>query len=365
MRLDTDCIVIGAGVIGLAVARELSRAGREVIVLEAESAVGTGTSSRNSEVVHAGIYYPADSLKARYCVRGRDMLYRYCESRSIRHRRLGKLIVAQDDNEARTLDDLAAQALRNGVGDLERLDRAQIGALEPALRAEAALLSPSTGIVDSHGLMLSLQGEAEDHGAVFAFRSPVVSGFVGDAEVTVEVGGQEPATVSARSVVNAAGLAAAGVASRFDGLAGPVPAMRYAKGNYFSLAASAPFSHLVYPIPEPGGLGVHLTLDMEGRARFGPDVEWVDDVDFTVDPHRALPFYEAIRRYWPGLPDGSLHADYCGIRPKIASQEVADFVIDTASGNIVNLYGIESPGLTSCLAIAEDVAELIGQRLRI
>lgn len=359
MKLDTDCIVIGAGIIGLAIARELSRAGREVIVLEAESAIGTGTSSRNSEVVHAGIYYPTDSLKARYCVRGRDMLYRYCESRGIAHRRLGKLIVAQDENEARTLDELAAQALRNGVGDLERLDRAQIGVLEPALRADTALLSPSTGIVDSHGLMLALQGEAEDHGAVVALRSPVVSGTVANAGVIVEVGGQEPATISARCVVNAAGLAAASVASRLDGLAGLPPAMKYAKGNYFGVAAKAPFSHLIYPVPEPGGLGVHLTLDMEGRARFGPDVEWVDNVDFTVDPRRAAPFFEAIRRYWPDLPDGSLHADYCGIRPKIAGQVVADFVVDAASGNIVNLYGIESPGLTSCLAIAEHVAEML------
>ena len=354
--MDIDCIVIGAGIIGLAAARALARAGREVIVIEAENAIGTGTSSRNSEVIHAGLYYAPESLKARYCARGRAMLYGYCEDRGIAHRRLGKLVVAHDESEVPALEAIAGRARRNGVDDLRFLDRRGIAAMEPALQAHAALHSPSTGIVDTHALMLSLRGEAEDHGAAFAFRTPVLAGTVEHDRVTVRTGGPEPATLSARHVVNAAGLAAAQVAARFEGLAVPPPEMRFAKGNYFGVGSRVPFSHLIYPVPEPGGLGVHLTLDMAGRARFGPDVEWIDKIDFTVDPKRADPFYRAIRRYWPGLPDGSLHADYCGIRPKVATQTVDDFVIEAGSGNMVNLYGIESPGLTSCLAIAEDIA---------
>lgn len=362
MSYETECIVIGAGVVGLAVARALALAGREVVVLEAEGAIGTGTSSRNSEVIHAGIYYPSGSLKARYCVPGREMLYRYCETRGIRHRRLGKLIVAQDVDEAAVLEKLAEQAQRKGVTDLRRLDRAGVAKREPALRAHSALLSPSTGIIDSHGLMLSLQGDAEDHGAVFVFRSPVVAGKVSDDGATVEVGGAEPATITARCVVNAAGLAATAISASFEGLASPPPGIRYAKGNYFSLAARVPFSHLIYPVPEPGGLGVHLTLDLEGRARFGPDVEWIDAPDYAVDSARAEPFYRAIRRYWPGLPDNSLQPDYCGIRPKIVGQDTADFVIDADDAGVINLYGIESPGLTACLAIAEDVAGMVAAR---
>ncbi|MEX0957628.1 MAG: NAD(P)/FAD-dependent oxidoreductase [Rhizobiaceae bacterium] len=361
MALETECLVIGAGVIGLAVALALAQSGREVIVLEAETAIGTGISSRNSEVIHAGIYYPSDSLKARYCVRGRDLLYLYCENRGIRHRRLGKLIVAQDENEARTLGDLAAQAQENGVNDIEQLDRRQAVSLEPALNAHSALWSPSTGIVDSHDLMLSLQGEAEDRGAVVVFGAPVIGGTVGGDAVRILVGGREPVTLSARFVVNAAGLEATRLACRFEGLATPPPPMKFAKGNYFSLSAKAPFSRLIYPVPEPGGLGVHLTLDLAGRARFGPDVEWIEEFDFAVDPQRAEPFYRAIRRYWPDLPEASLYPDYAGIRPKASG--AADFVIDAASGNLVSLYGIESPGLTSCLAIAEDLAAIAAQRL--
>lgn len=361
MDIDIDCIVIGAGVVGLAVARALSGAGRDVIVLEAERAIGTGTSSRNSEVVHAGLYYPPETLKARYCAPGREMLYRYCDSRRVAYRRLGKLVVAHDESEMPALEAIAARAKLNGVGDLVFLDRAQVASMEPALHAYAALYSPSTGIVDTHALMLALQGEAEDHGAVLAFRAPVLSGRVEDDRVTVETGGREPARLVARCVVNAAGLMAARIASRFEGLAVPPPGIRFAKGNYFGVAGRVPFLRLVYPVPEPGGLGVHLTLDMAGRARFGPDVEWIDEIDFTVDPDRAEPFYRAIRRYWPGLPDGSLHADYCGIRPKIASQATADFLMEAGNGRFIGLYGIESPGLTCCLAIAENVAELAGR----
>lgn len=360
MTFDVECIVVGAGVVGLAVARALARSGREVVVLEAENAIGTGISSRNSEVIHAGLYYPPDSLKARYCVRGRQMLYEYCASHGVPFRRTGKLVVACDASEATTLESIEARARRNGVEGLAWLDRRTALSMEPALDVHCALHSPETGIVDTHSLMLSLLGEAQDHGAMVAFLSPVIAGSVGPDGVSVEVGGKEPGVLTARCLVNAAGLAAASVAGGFEGLTRPPPAMRFAKGNYFGLNGRAPFSRLVYPVPEPGGLGVHLTLDMGGRARFGPDVEWIDAIDFAVDPGRAEPFYAAIRRYWPGLPDNSLHADYSGIRPKIDGQAQPDFVIDTANGPMVNLYGIESPGLTSCLAIADDVAGSIG-----
>lgn len=356
MDTDIDCIVIGAGVVGLAVGRALALSGLEVVVIEAADAIGTGISSRNSEVVHAGLYYPPESLKARLCVRGRAMLYSYSEDRGIAYRRLGKLVVAHDEGELPALDAIASRARKNGVDDLDLLDRSRIAAMEPALRAYAALHSPSTGIIDTHALMLSLQGDIEDNGGVIAFSTPVLSGAVDGGRVVVETGGSDPARLLARCVVNAAGLEAARVAERFDGLVTRPPDMRFAKGNYFAIAGRVPFSRLIYPVPEPGGLGVHLTLDMAGRARFGPDVEWIDTIDFGVDPGRAEPFYRAIRRYWPALPDGSLHADYCGIRPKIADQAVADFVIEAASVNLVNLYGIESPGLTSCLAIADEVA---------
>ena len=358
MTVDIECVVVGAGVVGLAVARALARAGREVVVVEAEDAIGTATSSRNSEVIHAGLYYPADSLKARFCVAGRQMLYAYCESHGVAHNRIGKLVVAHDEGEMPTLERIAGHARRNGVDDLRLLDRSAVAAMEPALDAHAALHSPSSGIVDVHALMLSLQGEAEDHGAVFALRSPVVSGTRADGEVVLEIGGDEPSRLSAKCVVNAAGLGAAALAARIDGLATPPPAMAFAKGNYFSLSGKVPFSRLIYPLPEPGGLGIHLTLDMGGRGRFGPDVEWIDAIEYSVDPARAVPFYAAIRRYWPDLPDGSLHADYSGIRPKIAGEAAGDFLLDATSGNLINLYGIESPGLTSSLAIAEEVLRL-------
>ena len=304
------------------------------------------------------IYYPAGSAKARLCVEGKERLYSYCAERGLPHRRLGKLIVAVCDEERPGLETLAARGEANGLDALEFLTRAEIGRLEPALSVAHALFSPSTGIIDSHAYMLSLQGDAEGAGAVFAFRSPVTAGAAGGRGVTLELGGAAPCLVEAEIAVNAAGLFAHRVAASIDGLQPEaIPAIRYAKGNYFGLAARAPFSHLVYPVPEPGGLGVHLTLDLSGRARFGPDVEWIDAVDYALDPARADPFYAAIRRYWPGLPDGALHPAYAGIRVKMPAAE-PDFEISRPVPSLINLFGIESPGLTASLAIAAEVAEL-------
>jgi L-2-hydroxyglutarate oxidase LhgO len=352
---EVDCVVIGAGVIGLAVARALAMAGREVILLEAAGAIGTETSSRNSEVVHAGLYYPADSLKAKFCAPGRALLYEYCRARGIPHRRIGKLVVASSEAEVGTLDGITAHARANGVDDLEFLDGPQARALEPALNISGALLSPSTGIIDSHAYMLALRGEAEDHGALFAFHAPVTGGALEKDGVVLRVGGAEPASLRARFAVNATGLAARKVALSIGGVAG-VPELKFAKGNYFGLAGKAPFSRLIYPVPEPGGLGVHLTLDLAGRARFGPDVEWIDRPDYSVNAERALPFYAAIRRYWPALPDGALYPDYAGVRVKVAGIEPNDFVIEASNAPLVNLFGFESPGLTASLAIAREVA---------
>lgn len=359
MTMETiDCLVVGAGVVGLAIARELALRGREVVVIEAAGGIGTGTSSRNSEVIHAGIYYPQGSLKAQLCVRGRDLLYDFCASRHIPHQRLGKLIVATSTAQLAALDRIAGHASANGVGDLRLIDAAGMAGLEPELTGVGALLSPSTGIVDSHALMLALQGEAENEGAVFAFRTPFVEGRIEGRGAVVRIG-EDGESYRTRLVVNAAGLEAHLVAARIDGVApGSIPAMRFAKGNYFGCAAKVPFGRLIYPVPVEGGLGVHLTLDTAGNARFGPDVEWIDAIDYTVAAERAMPFYEAIRSYWPGLPDGSLFPDYCGIRPKAGGAN-PDFVIDDAHRPaLVNLYGIESPGLTSCLAIASLVAAM-------
>lgn len=313
-----ECVVVGAGVIGLAVARALALAGREVIVAEAEGLIGSVTSSRNSEVIHAGIYYPAGSLKARLCVAGRDMFYTYCADHGVPYRRCGKLIVASTPEQAGKLAAIRARAEANGVRDLVDLDRHQTLELEPALDVSAALMSPSTGIVDSHAFILSLQGDAEAAGAAFAFRTPVVSGRIEPDGVVLEFGGDEPSALRARHVVNAAGLSAHAVSAAIEGVpVATIPTVTYAKGNYFGFDGRCPFSRLIYPLPEPGGLGVHLTLDMAGRARFGPDVEWVDRLDYAVDPARAEPFYAAIRSYWPGLPEGALYPDYAGIRVKI------------------------------------------------
>lgn len=363
-----DCIVVGAGVVGLAVARQLALSGREVVILEAADAIGTGTSSRNSEVIHAGIYYPTGSLKARLCVAGRDALYAYCRERGIEHRRLGKLIVATDEEQRGKLAAIRAQAAANGVDDLYEITGGEARALEPELRCVAALVSPSTGIIDSHGLMLALQGEAEDHGAVLAVLSPVTGGRVTDDGIVVEVGGADPTRLACRTLVNAAGLSAQAVAAAIDGVPpASIPPQRLAKGNYYALAQGrSPFARLVYPVPEDGGLGVHLTLDLAGQARFGPDVEWVDRIDHSVDPRRADAFYASIRRYWPGLSDGALVPAYCGIRPKLSGpgEPAADFVIQGPETHgvpgLVQLYGIESPGLTACLAIADRVAALLG-----
>jgi L-2-hydroxyglutarate oxidase LhgO len=362
-----DCVVIGAGVIGLAVARRLGQAGREVIVLEAAEGIGTVTSSRNSEVIHAGIYYPAGSLMARMCVSGRHALYAYCREHGIPHRNCGKLIVATTPKETAKLASIRAHAEANGVDDLKTLSGDDARAMEPALSSDGALLSPSTGIIDSHAFMLALRGEAEDAGAALAFHTPLLHARATDGRIELDAGGDAPMSLQCRLLVNAAGLSASAVARGIEGM--PIeliPPSYLAKGNYFSCSARAPFSHLIYPVPEPGGLGVHLTLDMAGQARFGPDVEWVESIDYAVDPSRAERFYPAIRRYWPTLPDGALMPSYSGIRPKIVPPAVAvqDFLIQGHSTHgvegLINLFGIESPGLTSSLAIAEYVGDLAG-----
>ncbi|MDR6658948.1 L-2-hydroxyglutarate oxidase LhgO [Tardiphaga robiniae] len=362
-----ECVVVGAGVVGLAIARRLAEAGREVIVLEAADAIGTVTSSRNSEVIHAGIYYPAGSLMARLCVAGKQALYDYCRDRGIPHRNSGKLIVATRPEEIAKLASIKAHAEANGVADLEQLSGTDARALEPALACEAALLSPSTGIVDSHSYMLSLRGEAEAAGAAFAFLAPLERGRVTADGFELDVGGEAPMTLACDMLINSAGLSATAIARLLDGMPlDLIPPAYLAKGCYFSCNAKAPFSRLIYPVPEPGGLGVHLTLDLAGQARFGPDVEWVDHIDYTVDPARGERFYPAIRRYWPSLPDGALMPSYSGMRPKIVPPAVAvqDFMIQGAQTHgvpgLINLFGIESPGLTSSLAIADYVAEMAG-----
>jgi len=367
--MDTvDCVVVGAGVVGLAIARRLAQAGHETLVLERHDAFGTETSARNSEVVHAGIYYAAGSLKARLCVSGRQQLYEYCRLKGIEHRRYGKLIVATDEAQARELDSIAAAAARNGVDDLRRLDAAEAIRLEPALQCTAALLSPSTGIIDSHGLMLALLGDLEQAGGSLVLQTPVTALRPLPHGVALQLGHESSHSLLARWVINSAGLEAPQVASRIEGFPPEyVPRARYAKGNYFTLEGRAPFSRLVYPVPEPGGLGVHLTLDLAGRARFGPDVEWIDQPEYSVDPRRADAFYARIRRYWPALQDGALSPAYSGVRPKIEGPDglAADFRIDGPSVHgvpgIVNLLGIESPGLTAALAIGDYVAAIVTQ----
>jgi L-2-hydroxyglutarate oxidase LhgO len=362
-----ECVVVGAGVIGLAVARRLAQAGREVIVLEAAEGIGTVTSSRNSEVIHAGIYYAAGSLMARMCVSGKQALYRYCADHGIPHRNCGKLIVATTPKETEKLQSIRAHAAANGVLDLQALSGDEARKLEPALNCDAALLSPSTGIIDSHAFMLALRGDAEDAGAVCAFHTPLLRARADGGRIELDAGGEAPIALECRLLVNAAGLGASAIARGIDGMPiEMIPRAYLAKGNYFSCNARAPFSRLIYPVPEPGGLGVHLTLDLAGQARFGPDVEWVDTIDYAVDPARAERFYPAIRRYWPTLPDGALVPGYSGIRPKIVPPAVAvqDFLIqgprDHGVDGLINLFGIESPGLTSSLAIADYVGELAG-----
>ncbi|UCI20070.1 NAD(P)/FAD-dependent oxidoreductase [Mesorhizobium sp. B2-1-8] len=363
-----DCVVAGAGVVGLAIARALALSGREVVVIEKADAIGTVTSSRNSEVIHAGLYYAPGSLKARLCVEGRRLLYAYCAEHDIGHRRAGKLIVASEPAQADGLRAIEANAKRCGVDDLELLTRGEAERLEPALTCASALLSPSTGIIDSHALMLSLRGDAEAAGTSFAFLTSVAGAAIEADAIRIDTrdANGETFVLEAGAFVNAAGLDAQAVASRIEGFPrGLIPRQWLARGNYFALPGRSPFSRLIYPVPVEGGLGVHLTLDLAGNARFGPDVEWIDGVDYTVDPGRSAVFYESIRRYWPDLADDALQPAYAGIRPKLSGpgQTSADFMIqgpaDHGAGRIVNLFGIESPGLTASLAIADHVVELL------
>jgi L-2-hydroxyglutarate oxidase LhgO len=360
-----DCVVAGAGVVGLAIARALALAGRDVIILEAAESIGTETSSRNSEVIHAGIYYPAGSLMARCCVAGRRALYAYCAQHGVPHANCGKLIVATSAQEDAMLAGIKRRAEANGVEGMRVLSASEAMTLEPNLSCTSALLSPTTGIIDSHAFMLALQGDAENAGAVSAFFSPVIGGRVMQGAVEIDVGGADPTTLRCRLLVNSTGLHAPGFAARISGMPPDrIPTAHYAKGNYFTLSARSPFSRLIYPVPVPGGLGVHLTIDLAGQARFGPDVQWIDTIDYTVDPARAAGFYAAVRKYWPALKDGALQPGYAGIRPKIVPRgaPAQDFVVQGPQTHgvpgLINLFGIESPGLTASLALADYVVEL-------
>jgi len=363
--MDTvDVVVIGAGVIGLAVARELALAGREVIVLERNRRIGEETSSRNSEVIHAGIYYPKNSLKAQLCVRGKELLYSYCEEKSIPHRRCGKVIVALAEDQHETLDSIQARALGNGVEDLEMLSGADVSALEPAVQCTSGLLSPSTGIIDGHNLMIALQGDLENAGGSVGILSELIGcSLDGDCFRLRVRSGEDFVDLRARCLINAAGLEASRIAGRITGLEpGHIPKTQYAKGNYFVYQGKHPFRHLVYPVPEPGGLGIHVTLDLSGQARFGPDVEWIEAPEYSVDANRVDRFFDAIKGYWPAVTRDALAPGYAGVRPKLVGpgDPPGDFVVQGPGVHgipgLVNLFGIESPGLTSCLAIAERVA---------
>jgi L-2-hydroxyglutarate oxidase LhgO len=366
---SVQTIVVGAGVIGLACAKRLAESGRDVIVLEAADAIGTETSSRNSEVIHAGIYYPTGGLKARLCVAGKKALYAYCESRGVPYRNCGKLIVATSPEEDRVLDGIAAKAAANGVDGpdaLYRISGAEARDLEPALSCVSALVSPSTGIVDSHSLMLAYQGDAAANGAMIAFQTPVLGGRVEPEGIVLEAGGAAPMTLACRELVIASGLSSQTVARSVSGYpAEMIPGQYYCKGNYFVTSASSPFSRLIYPVPVKSGLGVHVTIDMAGGLRFGPDTEWIDGLGgpdtLEVDPARGEAFVAAIRRYYPDLPDGALQPGYAGIRPKLSPNGAVgdDFRIDGPEthgiSGLVGLYGIESPGLTASLAVADEV----------
>jgi len=359
-----EAVVIGAGVVGLAIARELAMSGREVVILDAEDAIGTHTSSRNSEVIHAGIYYPKGSLKARACVEGRHRLYEYCASHGVPHRRCGKLIVATNENQLKELEAIRGKAHANGATDVDWIAKDEVARLEPELFCMGALHSPSTGIIDSHALMLAYLGDAEAHGAMLALKSALQRARVHQG-FELHVAGSDP--IHCAVLVNSAGLRAPTVAKAIEGYpAQMAPGEFYAKGNYYSLSGKNPFKRLIYPVPEPGGLGVHVTLDLAGQARFGPDVEWVDRINYDVDPKRGERFYAAIRRYWPGLPDDALAPGYAGIRPKTAGPKdpAPDFEIQGPKKHgvpgLVQLFGIESPGLTASLALARQVREELG-----
>lgn len=360
-RFSVQSVVIGAGVVGLAIARQLALTGREVLVLEAASRFGEGISSRNSEVIHAGIYYPQSSRKAHCCVRGRELLYDYCTSRKVGHRRCGKWIIATNLAQADRLAGIQAQAAGNGV-ELQLHDGADITRDNPAINARAGLWSPETGIIDSHGLMLSLLGELEDAGGQLVLNSPVLAAESDGRQHILTLGGGQRVKLEASEVINAAGLGAPKLARQWLGLPDAArPKQWLARGVYFSYAGKHPFSTLIYPLPEPGGLGVHLTLDLADQARFGPDVEWITEEDYTVNPDRVHAFAEGIRQWWPDLEADRLQPAYAGIRPKLAGPDgdFFDFRIDGPEQHglpgLVNLFGVESPGLTSCLAIAEQV----------
>ena len=360
-----DCVVIGAGVVGLAVARALALQGREVLVLEAANAIGTRASSRNSEVIHAGIYYAQGSLKARFCVQGKDMLYAYCAERGVAYKRCGKLIVATTEAQVAQLQATRVRAAANGVHDLVLLTRDEARALEPHLTCQAGLHSPGTGIVDSHAYMLALQGDLEHAGGIVVLNTALAQAKC--AQVAIILVAEDGTELAAKCVVNAAGAHAPDLARRFAGMAPAlVPPSYFCKGNYFTLSQRAPFSRLIYPVPEAAGLGVHLTLDLGGQARFGPDVEWVTSPDdLVVDASRSAAFYAEVRKYWPALADGALVPDYAGIRPKIQApgEPARDFLIQGPAehgvSGLVNLFGIESPGLTSSLAIGAYVSQLL------
>lgn len=366
-----DCIVAGAGVVGLAIARAIAQAGHEVLVLDAEPAFGTHTSARNSEVLHAGLSYAPGSLKARLCRRGRDAIYAYAAERGIGHQRIGKLIVATTEAEIEGLHKYKTLAEANDVNDLRLLDADDVRTLEPEVRAVAGLHSPSTGIVDSHGLMLSYLGDAEAAGACLVLNSPVSGGKITGDGIELQVGGAEPMRLRARHVINATGLHAHRVAQSIEGMPREViPRVHYAIGHYYTLQGRSPFSHLVYPVAREAALRVHVTLDLGGQCKFGPDIDWRDSVDYTFDPGNAHRFYEGIRRFWPGLRDGTLQPGYTGIRPRLAGPEslqnaATDFMIQGEAEHgvpgLVNLFGIESPGLTASLAIGEYVAALLDQ----
>ena len=359
-------LVIGAGVVGLAVARAAALKGHEVVVAEAESAIGTGISSRNSEVIHGGMYYPTGSLRARHCVAGRRLMYAFCASHGVPHRKCGKLIVATDAVETEKIESIAAQGKINDVQGLAMMTAQAARALEPQLSCTAALNSPETGIVDAHAYMLALRGDLEDAGGAIAFNTPVTGARRKDGQWQVSFGGADGGEFAFEAIVNCAGLRAQSVARTIEDYpAARVPKQVLAKGNYFSFTGRPAFSRLIYPAPVHGGLGVHVTLDLAGRMRFGPDVEWTDREYYPVDPKRAEVFYAAIRTYFPALPDNSLAPDYAGIRPKITGpgEPAADFLIDAPAQHgvpgLVQMFGIESPGLTSSMSLGDEVASYL------